>query len=57
MNNNKGKKIVKPTFIFLIPLLIPAKLQKEVNELLKYFKENTNSQQKKSYTNTTSLLK
>ena len=56
-NNNKGKKIVKPTFIFLIPSPIPAKLQKEVNELSKYFKKNTNSQQKKSYANATSSLK
>jgi len=56
-NNNKGKGIVKPTFISLIPPPIPAKLQKEVNELSKYFKKNTNSQQKKSYTNATSPLK
>jgi len=41
----------------LIPPLISAKSQKEVNELLKYFKKNTNSQQKKSYANATSLLK
>jgi len=32
-------------------------LQKEVNELSKYFKKNTNSQQKKSYANATSSLK
>jgi len=32
-------------------------LQKEVNELSKYFKKNTNSQQKKLYANATSLLK
>ena len=57
MNNNKGKEIVKPTFISSIPSLIPAKSQKEVNELTKYFKKNTNSQQKKSYVNVTSLLK
>ena len=57
MNNNKGKEIVKPTFISLIPPLIFAKLQKEVNELSKYFKKNTNSQQKKSYANATSLPK
>jgi len=57
MNNNKGKEIVKPIFISSIPSPIPAKSQKEVNELSKYFKKNTNSQQKKLYTNTTSLLK
>ena len=56
-NNNKGKEIVKPTFIFSIPSLIPAKSQKKVNELSKYFKKNTNSQEKKSYTNATSLFK
>ena len=49
MNNNKDKEIVKPTFISSIPSLIFAKSQKEVNELLKYFKKNTNFQQKKSY--------
>jgi len=54
-NNNKSKEIVKPTFISLSPPPIPAKLQKEVNELSKYFKKNTNSQQKKSYA--TSSLK
>ena len=57
MNNNKGKEIVKPTFISLISPLIFAKLQKEVNELSKYFKKNTNSQQKKSYTSVTSSSK
>jgi len=57
MNNNKGKEIVRPTLISLIPPLILAKLQKEVNELSKYFKKNTNSQQKKSYANATSLFK
>jgi len=54
-NNNKSKEIVKPTFISSIPPPIPAKSQKEVNELSKYFKKNTNSQQKKSYA--TSSLK
>ena len=57
MNNNKSKELVKPTFIFSIPFPIPAKSQKEVNKLSKYFKKNTNSQQKKSYANATSLLK
>ena len=42
-NNNKGKEIVKPTFISSISPLIPTKLQKEVNKLSKYFKKNTNS--------------
>jgi len=57
MNNNKSKEIVKSTFISLISPLIPAKLQKEVNELSKYFKKNTNSQQKKLYANATSSFK
>ena len=57
MNNNKSKEIVKPTFISSIPPPIPAKTQKEVNELSKYFKKNTNSQQKKLYANATSSLK
>ena len=57
MNNNKGKKVVKPTFISSIPPPIPAKLQKEVIELSKYFKTNTNFQQKKSYMNATSPFK
>ena len=56
-NNNKNKEIVKPTFIFSISPLIPDKLQKKVNELSKYFKKNTNSQQKKLYANATSSLK
>ena len=57
MNDNKSKEVVKSTFIFSIPSPIPVKSQKEVNELTKYFKNNTNFQQKKSYTNATSLLK
>ena len=42
--NNKEKEMVKPTFISPISPPIPAKTQKEVNKLLKYFKKNTNSQ-------------
>ena len=45
--------MVKPTFISLVPPPILAKSEKEVNEISKYFKKNTNSQQKKSYTNAT----
>ena len=55
--NNKGKEIVKSIFISPIPSSILAKTQKEVNELSKYFKKNTNPQQKKSYTNATSSTK
>jgi len=57
VNNNKGKEVVKPTFIFSIPSPIPTKLQKEVIELSKYCKKNTNFQQKKSYVNVTSPSK
>ena len=57
VNNNKGKEVVKPTFISSIPPPIPAKSQKEVIELSKYFKKNTNFQQKKSYVNATSPSK
>ena len=49
LTNNKGKKIVKLIFVSSLPPLIPAKSQKEVNELSKYFKKNTNILQKKSY--------
>jgi len=42
-------------FISLVPLPILAKTQKEVNEILKYFKKNSNPQQEKSYANVTSL--
>ena len=42
----------------MVPSPIPAKSEKEVNEILKYFKKkNTNPQQKKLYTNATLLLK
>jgi len=48
--------MAKPMFISLVPLPIPAKTQKEVNEILKYFKKNSSPQQKKSYANATSLF-
>jgi len=40
VNNNKGKKVVKPTFISSISSLISAKSQKEVIELSKCFKKH-----------------
>jgi len=40
VNNNKGKEVVKPTFISSISSPIPAKLQKEIIELSKYFKKH-----------------
>ena len=57
MANNKGKKIVKPTFVSSLPPPIPAKLQKEVNELSRYFKKNINTPQKKLYVQASSLSK
>jgi len=57
LTNNKGKEIVKPTFISSLSPLIPAKSQKEVNELSKYFKKNTNIPQKKLYMQALSLSK
>jgi len=46
---NKGKEVVKPTFIsFLLPP-IPAKSMKEVKEISKYFKKNNKPLTKKSY--------
>ena len=41
--NINNKEVVKPIFIFSISPPIPAKSQKEVNEILKYFKKNTSS--------------
>ena len=40
VNNNKGKEVVKPTFISSISSPILAKLQKEIIELSKYFKKH-----------------
>ena len=52
--SNKGKKTVKPTFVF--PFLPPilAKSQKEVNKISKYFKKNNKPPMKKSYTQASS---
>ena len=47
--NNKGKEIVKLTFMSPLPPPIPAKSSKEVNEISKYFKKNEKQPQKKSY--------
>ena len=37
--SNKGKEMVKPTYVSLLPPSIPAKMPKEVNEVSKYFKK------------------
>ena len=55
--NNKEKEMAKPTFISLLPLPIPAKSKKEVNEILKYFKKNDKLPQKKSYAQASSQSK
>ena len=55
--NNKGKETAKPTFIFPLSPLIPAKLQKEVNEISKYFKKSNKTSQKKSYAQASSQSK
>jgi len=44
--NSKGKETVKSTYVSLLPLPIPAKTLKEVNEISKFFKKNNNSQKK-----------
>ena len=55
--NNKRKKTAKPTFISPLPPPIPAKSQKEVNEISKYFKKSDETPQKKSYTQASSQSK
>jgi len=55
--NNKGKETAKHTFISPLPLPIPAKSQKEVMEISKYFKKNDKSPQKKSYAQASSQSK
>ena len=53
----KGKEMVKPTFVSSLPPSIPAKLQKEVNEISKYFKKNTKASPSKSYVQASSSTK
>jgi len=48
-NPDKGKEIIKPTYVLPIPPPIPAKLSKEVKEISKYFKKIENPTSKKSY--------
>ena len=48
--SNKGKNVVKPTFILAIPSPILAKLSKEVKEISKYFKKIEKPAINKSYT-------
>jgi len=55
--NNKGKEMVKPTFVSPLSSPILAKLPKEINEISKYFKKNEKQPQKKSYVQVSSLSK
>lgn len=48
--NGKDKEMVKATYISSLLSSILAKLPKEVNKILKFFKKNLNESQKKSYT-------
>lgn len=54
--NVKDKDIVKPTYVSPLPPPILAKSPKKVIEILKYFKKNLPSAQKKSYTQVSSNL-
>jgi len=53
----KGKEMVKPTFISVLPHSILAKLQKEVNEILKFFKKTNSSTPTKSYAQASTISK
>ena len=53
----KGKEMVKPTFISVLPHSILAKLQKEVNEILKFFKKTNSSTLTKSYAQASTISK
>ena len=55
--NNKGKEIVKLTFVISLSSPIPAKSPKEVNKISKYFKKKVKQPQKKSYAQVSSLSK
>ena len=47
---NKGKEVAKPSFVLVMLLPIPAKLNKEVKENLKFFKKIEKPATNKSYT-------
>jgi len=54
-HQQEGKRNGKTNIHFPYSPSILAKSQREVNKLSKYFKKNSNPQQKKSYANATSL--
>ena len=53
--NNKGKEMVKSTYVSLLPPLILVKSPKEVNKISKYFKKNDKQPQKKLYAQVSSF--
>ena len=52
--NNKGKNLIKPSYVSPLPSPIPAKSPKEMNEISKFFKKNPPSVLKKSYVHVSS---
>ena len=55
--SSKGKETVKPAFVSSLPPPIPAKSQKEVNKISKYFKKNNNANPTKLYAQVSSSSK
>ena len=55
--SSKGKEKVKLTFISSLPPPIPAKSQKEINNILKYFKKNNTTLPNKFYAQASSTSK
>ena len=55
--SSKGKETVKPAFVSSLPPPIPAKSQKEVNKISKYFKKNNNANSTKLYAQASSSSK
>ena len=53
----KGKETVKPTFISTLLPPIPAKSQKEVNEISKFFKKTNSSTLTKFYAQVSTISK
>jgi len=54
-NSKKGKNSIKLASISHLSHLIPAKSPKEVNEISKFFKKNTENKGEKSYAQTLSF--
>ena len=56
-DSSKGKEMVKPAFVSSLSPPIPAKSQKEVNKISKYFKKNNNANPTKLYAQASSSSK